>query len=82
MIERVEERAAALGHRVLNLDVRDTQRTAILLFETMGYTRWGTHPAYARVRGRAAPAACSSSGRRPSGRGRSTERVIGRQENG
>ena len=26
MIRRVEERAAALGHRVLNLDVRETQR--------------------------------------------------------
>jgi hypothetical protein len=51
MIARVEERAAALGHRVLNLDVRETQTTAIALFESLGYTRWGTHPAYARVRG-------------------------------
>ena len=51
LVKRVEERAAALGHRVLNLDVRDTQTTAITLFEAMGYTRWGTHPAYARVRG-------------------------------
>ncbi|MFC3125242.1 GNAT family N-acetyltransferase [Pseudoroseomonas globiformis] len=52
LVSRVEERAAALGHRVLNLDVRETQHTAITLFEVMGYTRWGTHPAYARVRGR------------------------------
>ena len=52
MIRRVEERAAALGHRVLNLDVRETQTTAIALFEALGYVRWGTHPAYARVRGR------------------------------
>ena len=51
LVKRVEERAAALGHRVLNLDVRDTQTTAITLFEAMGYIRWGTHPAYARVRG-------------------------------
>ncbi|MBC9209955.1 GNAT family N-acetyltransferase [Roseomonas aerophila] len=51
LVTRVEERAAALGHRVLNLDVRDTQDTAITLFESLGYTRWGTHPAYARVRG-------------------------------
>lgn len=51
LVRRVEEHAAALGHRVLNLDVRDTQTTAITLFEAMGYTRWGTHPAYARVRG-------------------------------
>lgn len=52
MVQRVEARAAALGHRVLNLDVRETQETAIRLFEALGYIRWGTHPAYARVRGR------------------------------
>lgn len=52
LVRRVEERAAALGHRVLNLDVRETQTTAIALFESLGYTRWGTHPAYARVKGR------------------------------
>lgn len=52
MIARVEERAAALGCRVLNLDVRESQATAIALFDTLGYTRWGTHPAYARVAGR------------------------------
>ena len=51
MIQRVEERAAALGHRVINLDVRETQATAIALFQTLGYIRWGVHPAYARVRG-------------------------------
>jgi ribosomal protein S18 acetylase RimI-like enzyme len=52
LVRRVEERAASLGHRVMNLDVRETQSTAITLFKTMGYTQWGTHPAYARVRGR------------------------------
>jgi hypothetical protein len=51
LVRRVEERAASMGIRVLNLDVRETQATAIQLFETMGYTRWGTHPAYARVKG-------------------------------
>jgi ribosomal protein S18 acetylase RimI-like enzyme len=51
LIARVEERAAALGHRVLNLDVRETQARAIFLFENLGYVRWGTHPAYARVDG-------------------------------
>lgn len=49
MVARVEERAAQMGIRVLNLDVRATQLTAIALFEASGYTRWGTHPAYARV---------------------------------
>lgn len=52
LIGLVEERAAALGHRVLNLDVRETQLAAIQIFEGLGYTRWGTHPAYARVKGR------------------------------
>lgn len=85
MIDRVEQRAAALGHRVLNLDVRETQRTAILLFETMGYTRWGTHPAYARVDGQTVAGHYYYKLLEP-GRGRrSTERVIGgggRQEAG
>ncbi|WP_338665183.1 GNAT family N-acetyltransferase [Pararoseomonas sp. SCSIO 73927] len=52
LVRRVEERAAALGHRVLNLDVRETQAVAIGLFERHGYIRWGTHPAYARIDGR------------------------------
>ena len=51
LVRRVEERAAAAGVRVINLDVRSTQETAITLFEGLGYTRWGTHPAYARVNG-------------------------------
>jgi RimJ/RimL family protein N-acetyltransferase len=51
LVQRVEERAASLGHRVLNLDVRATQTDAIQLFERLGYMRWGTHPAYARVKG-------------------------------
>ena len=52
LIRFVEERAASLGHRVLNLDVRETQLAAIQIFEALGYTCWGTHPAYARVKGR------------------------------
>ena len=52
MVRRAEERAAALGHRVLNLDVRETQDIAIRLLESLGYVCWGTHPAYARVKGR------------------------------
>ncbi len=51
LVEKVEERAANLGHRVLNLDVRETQATAIALFESLGYVHWGTHPYYARVKG-------------------------------
>lgn len=55
LVRRVEERAAALGARVLNLDVRATQGEAITLFEGLGYVRWGTHPAYARVNGQTVP---------------------------
>jgi ribosomal protein S18 acetylase RimI-like enzyme len=49
---RVEDSARALGYQVLNLDVRETQDAAIALYESMGYIRWGVHPAYARVGGK------------------------------
>lgn len=49
---RVEESARAMGYQVLNLDVRETQEAAIRLYESLGYERWGEHPAYARVSGR------------------------------
>ena len=49
---RAEEAARALGYQVLNLDVRETQEAAIRLYESLGYTRWGEHPCYARVGGR------------------------------
>jgi ribosomal protein S18 acetylase RimI-like enzyme len=52
LTERVEEGARALGYQVLNLDVRETQVAAIALYESLGYIRWGIHPAYARVSGR------------------------------
>lgn len=77
MITRAEERAAALGHRVVNLDVRETQATAIALFEMLGYERWGTHPAYARVNGRTVAGHYYFKLLEP-GRGRSTGQVMGR----
>ncbi len=77
MLNRVEERAASLGHRVLNLDVRETQTTAIQLFEAMGYECWGTHPAYARVDGRTVAGHFYFKLLEP-GRGRSTGQVMGR----
>ncbi len=51
IVRRAEERARALHCYVINLDVRETQEAAIRLYESMGYVRWGVHPAYARVRG-------------------------------
>ena len=52
LTSRVEDAARALGYHVLNLDVRETQEAAIALYESMGYIRWGVHPAYARAGGR------------------------------
>jgi RimJ/RimL family protein N-acetyltransferase len=52
LVVRVEERARGMGYQVLNLDVRDTQASAMRLYEQLGFIRWGTHPAYARVAGR------------------------------
>jgi ribosomal protein S18 acetylase RimI-like enzyme len=51
LLQRAEEYARSLGYHVLNLDVRETQTAAIALYEEAGFERWGTHPAYARVRG-------------------------------
>lgn len=51
IVDRVEDRARALGYQVLNLDVRETQSAAIALYEGAGFIRWGTHPAYARTDG-------------------------------
>ncbi|SFK16736.1 GNAT family N-acetyltransferase [Falsiroseomonas stagni] len=76
LVERVEEYAAGTGIRVLNLDVRETQASAIALFEGLGYTRWGTHPAYARVDGRTVAGHFYHKLLEP-GRGRSTESLIG-----
>jgi ribosomal protein S18 acetylase RimI-like enzyme len=71
MVRKVEERAAAVGHRVINLDVRETQSTAIALFESLGYVQWGSHPYYARVRGQTVAGLFYTKTLEP-GRGRST----------
>ncbi len=52
LTQSVEEAARALGYRVLNLDVRETQTAAIRLYKSLGFARWGVHPGYARVGGR------------------------------
>lgn len=49
LVEAAEAHARSAGFRLLNLDVRETQRAAIRLYETLGYIRFGEHPFYARV---------------------------------
>ena len=51
LIQAVETAARETGYRVLNLDVRETQRAAIALYKALGFQHWGTHPLYAIVRG-------------------------------
>jgi len=55
VVSEIEKLARELGLVVLNLDLRDTQRPAIRLYESLGYMRWGTHPCYAQVDGRIIP---------------------------
>jgi RimJ/RimL family protein N-acetyltransferase len=55
IVIEIERLARELGLAVLNLDLRDTQKAAISLYERLGYRRWGTHPVYARVEGRIVP---------------------------
>jgi RimJ/RimL family protein N-acetyltransferase len=55
IVHDIERLARDAGLVVLNLDLRDTQRAAIALYEGLGYRRWGTHPFYARVEGRIVP---------------------------
>ena len=51
LVESVENAARAGNFEILNLDVRDSQKAAIKLYERCGYQRWGTMPSYARVDG-------------------------------
>jgi ribosomal protein S18 acetylase RimI-like enzyme len=55
VVTEAEGFARELGLVVLNLDLRDTQKAAIGLYEGLGYRRWGTHPCYAQVDGRIVP---------------------------
>jgi ribosomal protein S18 acetylase RimI-like enzyme len=55
IVLEIENLAREIGLAVLNLDLRDTQRAAIRLYQSLGYICWGTHPVYARVEGRIVP---------------------------
>jgi ribosomal protein S18 acetylase RimI-like enzyme len=52
LLEALEATASNEGFAIINSDIRETQSAAIALYETLGYTLWGTHPCYARVDGR------------------------------
>ena len=52
LVETLEKLAVEMGYKILQLDVRHTQTAAIQLYESMGYKRWGTNPAYAMVSNR------------------------------
>ena len=50
-IDRAEMIGIDNGSSYAHLDVRETQEAAIKLFESKGYSRWGTNPHYAFVDG-------------------------------
>ena len=47
-----EQAARAAGFLQLDLDVRETQKAAIKLYEESGFGRWAVRPNYARIEGR------------------------------
>lgn len=55
LIQQAEGEAMALGHTIMNLDLRETQQRAIGIYETAGYRQIGAHPYYALVDGQFVP---------------------------
>jgi ribosomal protein S18 acetylase RimI-like enzyme len=51
LIKEAEKAALAEGFAIINLDVRETMEAAIKLYESQGFSRYATHPYYARVDG-------------------------------
>lgn len=49
LLKAVETTAKQEGYEIINLDVRETQKAAISLYESHGYKVFGTHPYYAKV---------------------------------
>ena len=49
LIETSENLALEKDYSFLNMDIRETQKSAITLFEKLGFKRWGENPYYARV---------------------------------
>jgi ribosomal protein S18 acetylase RimI-like enzyme len=51
LAETAEQLALEMGYKVLQMDLRETQKAAIHLYESLGYKRWGVNPAYAITEG-------------------------------
>lgn len=49
LMRAVIDAGQALGLHILNLDVRESQKVAIRLYEKLGFVQWGAHPFYALV---------------------------------
>ncbi|MGM0423226.1 MAG: N-acetyltransferase family protein [Pseudomonadota bacterium] len=52
LAQTLENLAIEKGYTVLNVDIRETQRSAITLFESLGYKKWGENPYYAQIDGK------------------------------
>ncbi len=50
LIENAEEEAKQLGFTHVLLDVRETQKRAIKIYEQMNYIRWGSLPNYHKIK--------------------------------
>ena len=51
LLERVEKKCIKDGFSIINLDVRDTMKDAIRLYESLGYKEFGAHPYSVRANG-------------------------------
>ncbi len=51
LLTAIDQRAAEMGFEAIELNVRDTQKAAIALYESHGYVRWATKQKYAKVNG-------------------------------
>lgn len=49
LLKKIEQDAGEEGLQILNVQIRETQKEGMQLFEDMGYTCWGTNPNFARL---------------------------------
>lgn len=51
LLDEVEKKAVKDGYAIVNLDVRETMKQAISLYESLGYKQFGDHPYSVRSHG-------------------------------